>query len=316
MKEKSNADREAFRKVGTYLEQWTNLSKQVAENMAPAFKAQEEFRKSLESTAGIGTAFNSAVKALAADQNRIRSMFQSIRVPEINPEFMRFARQAAEFQRNIAQLTSSAFEKIQESFLELPPKTREALLVLGQHGWYLDMEMPATGIWRIRDALVKGSVGEVETALIAYYEERLDGIENSITKKFPNRARILHAGFNAHRREEYSLCIPVFLAQTDGICKEMFDQHLFLKHNKKPQTAIYVEQIASDGYLAALLSPLADTLPISASERQRDKNSRALNRHAVLHGESLDYDSKLNSLKAISLINYVAHVVENRAGNA
>lgn len=61
--------------------------------------------------------------------------------------------------------------------------------------------------------------------------------------------------------------------------------------------------------MAAMLSPLAQTLPIGASENERYKGFPALNRHTVLHGESLDYGSKTNSFKAISLINYVAHVL-------
>jgi hypothetical protein len=62
--------------------------------------------------------------------------------------------------------------------------------------------------------------------------------------------------------------------------------------------------------MAALLSPLAQTLPIGASERQRNEEFIGLNRHMVLHGESLNYGNKINSLKAISLINYVAHVLK------
>ena len=70
-----------------------------------------------------------------------------------------------------------------------------------------------------------------------------------------------------------------------------------------------MEQIASDTYRAALLSPLAQTLPIGASKHERPEDFTELNRHVVLHGESLDYGTKINSLKAISLINYVAHVL-------
>ena len=70
-----------------------------------------------------------------------------------------------------------------------------------------------------------------------------------------------------------------------------------------------MEQIAADTYGAALLSPLAETLPIGASEYERPTGFDELNRHMVLHGESLDYGTKINSLKAISLINYVAHVL-------
>ena len=85
---------------------------------------------------------------------------------------------------------------------------------------------------------------------------------------------------------------------------------VFIKQNNKPQTAIYVEQIATDTYRAAILSPLAHSLPIGASEKERGAGFNELNRHMVLHGETLDYGTKANSLKAISLINYVAHVLK------
>lgn len=108
----------------------------------------------------------------------------------------------------------------------------------------------------------------------------------------------------------------MLLAQADGICKEMLNEYLFLKHKKKPRTAIYVEQVASNTFRAAILSPLAQTLPIGASEHERDKGFSELNRHMVLHGESLDYGTKTNSLKAISLINYVAHVLKADGNNS
>ncbi len=75
--------------------------------------------------------------------------------------------------------------------------------------------------------------------------------------------------------------------------------------------AIYVKQVAPAGTLeAAFLSPFAETLPISASEDERDDRFSGLNRHMILHGESLDYGTRINSLKAISYINYVTQVLK------
>lgn len=136
-----------------------------------------------------------------------------------------------------------------------------------------------------------------------------------IVSQFPKRSHILRAAFSAHRRAEYELSVPVFLTQVDGICKETSDQYLFLKHNKKPQTAIYVAQFASNNFRAALLSPVAEALPIGASESERPQGFADLNRHTVLHGESLDYGSKTNSLKAISLLNYVVYVLRQDRDN-
>ncbi len=244
-------------------------------------------------------------------QRRSAELAASMRVPAFQlPDLSLLASQAAEFQKSLQGLMSPAFEQLEKSLSELPPRTQEALLLLGAHGWYLDLEMSLPELWELKEALSEGNVAKAEEALVDYFEGRLDGIEKSITKRFPHRAHLIRPAFNAHRRREYELSIPVLLAQTDGICKETVNQHLFIKQDKKPRTAIYVEQIAADSYRAVLLSPLARTLPISASEYERPEGADALNRHTVLHGESLDYGTETNSLKAISLINYVAHVLK------
>lgn len=225
-----------------------------------------------------------------------------------------------EFLRLIDKSISPIFDEFQQSFQDLPFKMQELLILLGTEGWYLDLEMTPSELFEISQALTKKNIREVENVLAEYFEERLDNIEKSILKKFPNRKKIIKAAFNAHRRQEYELSIPVLLSQTDGICKEIANEYLFItkkkNKNKKPQTAIYVEKIASDTLLKAILSPLGQTLPINVSESERKKGFNKLNRHMVLHGESLDYGTKTNSLKAISLINYVAQVLKEGADNS
>lgn len=144
-----------------------------------------------------------------------------------------------------------------------------------------------------------------------HFEARLDAIEELLMEKFPRRTHLIRAAFGAHRRQEYELSIPVLLAQTDGICKEITDKYFFIKEKTrtKPQVAIYVEQFFADTFKAALLSPLSKTLPIGASQGERPPDRDLLNRHAVLHGELLNYGTQTNSLKAVSLINYVGDVL-------
>ena len=221
-----------------------------------------------------------------------------------------FTSHATNLQKAIQKSIIPTFDNLKNSFQELPNHIQEALLLLGENGWYLDLEMSLPTLWRLRDILDEGNLLKAENTLVKYYESRLSEIEKSILKKFPSRKHLLKAAFNAHRRKEYCLSIPLFLAQTDGICKEVIRQYLFMKSNRKPQTAIYVDQITNDTFMAAILSPLAETLPINASENERPRNFNGLNRHMVLHGESLDYGSKVNSLKAISLINYVIFVTD------
>ena len=75
---------------------------------------------------------------------------------------------------------------------------------------------------------------------------------------------------------------------------------------RKEATGKYASQIL--GYTANYLHPLEITLPLWMSEGDRAKGGgpfAKLNRHQVLHGESVDYGTEENSLKAISLLNYL-----------
>jgi hypothetical protein len=211
-----------------------------------------------------------------------------------------------DIQKQIQKLFSPALELSQNIFIELPLKTQEALIELGKNGWFLDLEMTPSELWELNEALITGDVKKAENTLIEHFKGRLSEIEKSVIDDFPHRKKIIMAAFRAHERREYELSIPVLLAQTDGICYDTTNEYLFLKQNKKPKTAIYVEQHVSNKLRLALLQPLMQVLPIGASESERDDDFNELNRNMVLHGESLDYGTEVNSLKAISLINYVS----------
>lgn len=215
------------------------------------------------------------------------------------------------FRRNIKNIVSPAFENFVKSFEILPGRTRNVLLLLGQHGWFLDLEIPLPGLWELERAFETGDINKAEQALIEYYKKKLPGIAEDLNRDYPYRTPILNAAFNAHKRGEYELSVPVFLAQADGICQELIGFQLFTKKNKKPVTAVYVEKIVIDTFRSAFLYPLACTLPISESKGDRGTDFDQLNRHQVIHGESVNYGTEVNSLKAISLLNYVAKILKH-----
>lgn len=216
-----------------------------------------------------------------------------------------------EFQKTLQTNIGPAIEQFQRGFRELPPHTRQALLLLAEHGWYMDFEMPVLDLWHFQETFEKGDIQEAENELVAYFESKLDEIEKTITKRFPHRAHLIKSAFLAHRRQEYELSIPVFLAQTDGICGDFFGHSPFMKNRQgKPQTSFYIEQIGLDTLRAAMLSPLGEPIPINFSKKARTVEGGILNRHSVLHGESLDYGKKTYGLMAISLINYVTQIIE------
>ena len=79
-----------------------------------------------------------------------------------------------------------------------------------------------------------------------------------------------------------------------------------LRHH--PETRIGRHALQIPGYTANYLHPLEVTLPLWMSKGDRAKRRDLfvrLNRHQVLHGEPVDYGTEENSLKAISLLNYL-----------
>lgn len=297
-----------------HLKQWKQISERLHGQLGPVMEAQMVIEKAMRPTIELQKSLKPRLDPFLEEQRKLQKAFESIKLPNYQlPDLSHFTKQIEQYQKSLNGIISPAFEELQRSFRELPPKIQEALLLLAQHGWYLDFNMPLPSLWEIKKAISSGEVAEVEEALVEYFESQLEEIEKSISVQFPHRSHIISSAIKAHRNGDYYLSIPVLLAQTDGVCKEVVDQYLFIKKDRKPRTAIYVEQVAADTYKAALLSPLAASTPISASEHERQEGFNLLNRHMVLHGESLDYGSKVNSLKAISLVNYVAQALNTDA---
>lgn len=201
------------------------------------------------------------------------------------------------------------FSEFLKSLQKLPKIIREVLIFLGNQGWYLDLQMSIPFILKLKRGMGKDNFEDLENALIEHFDDRLDQIEAAIVKGFPNREKIINAAFSVHRRGDYLLSIPVLLAQADGICKEVLNKSLFLTRERL-SIKDHIQDITVDTFQVASLSLLSDDLPISLTEKKRGIEFNELNRHMVLHGESLDYGTKTNSLKAISFINYMALVLQ------
>jgi hypothetical protein len=205
--------------------------------------------------------------------------------------------------------TWSMLSEFEESLAKLPERLRRALLIAANHGWFLYPGVPLNSLWELEAALESGDTDACNQALSDYFSSELPEIEQRLKVGFPRRARLIEAGFSAHNRKEYAVSVPMFLIQADGICQDLVGFQLYRRKNGVPAINGFVESSAADMFRSAALYPLTRPLPISASASERSANFDNLNRHQVLHGESTDYDTALNSLKAISWLNYVSYVL-------
>ncbi len=207
------------------------------------------------------------------------------------------------FNKSLAPLIIILLKGIQK----FPEDIRTTVLILGENGWYLDPELSIEAGHRIAASFSSGNSQLADKAMVEYYEGRLEGIENYLINAMPHRSSIIHAAFDAHRRGQYELSTPVLLTQVDGICKERTNAYLFMRKDGRPETAYCISQMFSDRLRAAFLSPLSETLPILKNRSERTNETTELNRHLVIHGDSTNYGTKTNSLKTISLINYICY---------
>jgi hypothetical protein len=244
------------------------------------------------------------MEATVIDKNQTTEIFT-----KFSNQFSGFAPRVFEFYRSINDSLILPLAKVNDNLQSLPKLTKDALITLGQHGWYFDIELPLSDLWNWNNEFINGGSLLAEKIIINYFREHLPQIEERLQVLHPERAKVIHTAFNAHNRGEFDLSIPVFLAQSDGICSEKIQKYLFIKKNNRPEIATYAEQIAADTVKSILLFPLSQTLPISASKKDRNKFFTELNRHQIMHGESLDYGTEKNSLKALSLLNYIAQVL-------
>jgi hypothetical protein len=215
-----------------------------------------------------------------------------------------------QWQTQIREQWTAAFtqlEPILQNMRDLPARTRRDLRVLAQQGWYLDAELPHFAPTELAVAFETGRPADADRSLVDFFRERLADIRETVLLAVPERAGIFVQAFAAHERGEFNLSVPVFLAQAEGISRDHTGLLLFSadRNTKKPQLAAYVEGFISDPFRYALLSPLMEVHPIAASEKQRSSEFVGLNRHQVLHGESLTYGTEVNSLKAVSLVSYL-----------
>lgn len=205
-----------------------------------------------------------------------------------------------------------------EAISKLPAKFQSTLVALANRGWFLDPEIAWHVLVRTALAIDEGKLDEADAVMGAHFEGRLNDIEAKLAAALPHRASKFKSAFSAHRRGDYDLSILAFMAQADGVCAELRGGHFFLKDRTTGRPMAASPDSVYDGEPLARIArfALSDDLPIRERMSKRAKSgSTALNRHAVMHGESLDYDTKDNSLRALSLLNYVALGLDDGDGS-
>lgn len=205
-----------------------------------------------------------------------------------------------------------------DSFKLLPRALEHVVMTLAQESWFIAPDMSLAEPSEAAVLFMQGEREEGDRHLSLFFAGKLNEIETALCEVLPGRAALITMAFAAHRRGEYALAIPVYLAQVDGICFDLASGSPFQSDRPRrageparPATAAFVDAIEHDVIWTILLSPLGQKIPINFTAKERGEGFTGLNRHMVMHGESMDYGTEVNSLKCISLLCYVAWVLKD-----
>ena len=203
----------------------------------------------------------------------------------------------------VASEISKKSESIELRLGELGKQQQECLETLSGHGWFLSPDTPVEQLQVFADSFGENDGSGKKDAISSHFRKRIDSIESELSTSYPHRSQILHDAFEAHRAGKYTLSVPVFLSQADGIWRDQFHKNFFQKRKRK-STLQDCKNDPQLQYVATMLTLLeqSNNNPLWANESERDDLFDALNRHQVLHGESVDYATEQNSFKAISLL--------------
>lgn len=192
----------------------------------------------------------------------------------------------------------------------IPVAMRNANVILATQGWYVLGDVSAEEFFTAANSLSDGDKETVNKRMADYYRSNADEIKQRLCESNPCRQQIIKSAFAAHESSNFYLSIPIMLIQADGICFDLIGTQLFSKDKKVPRIAAKFEGIEKDSYLDILLECLRQVMPINASESERKfLDNDILNRHAILHGEEINYANETNSLKTISLLHFVSHSI-------
>lgn len=282
---------EIFNPLNEYLKEFQESLKAIQESLKPVIEYQEQIQNSLRPV----------ISQMESCRNHLAFIGMS---NQVGRSLVSFFSPQQEF-----------FIKWAQSSLDIAQRESNALMVLAKHDWFFDWDAPLSYLWDLEADFLSGNIEKAENSLKEYYKDQLHIIENVINRECPHRSKIITSAFDAHRNGYYDLSILSMLSQADGICKDRTGCQLFNKQNGKPALFKYITDRFGNNrasFTAASLHPLTQVLPINASEKDRTVHFSQLNRHLILHGESLDYGTEINSLKVISLLKYVVDALKNK----
>lgn len=221
----------------------------------------------------------------------------------LRPIFINLSKSIEKINNIDLDYISELFKIIQDTSINIDNDVK----YLSNHGWFLDLFVEVDFPRKMVLLYESGEHYEADQLILNHYSSKIESIEQTLIKRHPNRSDIIKQIFYAHKNEKFFISIPSIYSQIDGICLDFTKKQFFKKNREtwKPEFLDEIENINKSIY-DFILAPLEINTPINSHESNLKDFPIRLNRHEIMHGIDIDYGTKLNSFKSISLLYYVS----------
>ncbi len=265
-------------------------------------------------------AWNRLVQPFAQTIQRMNAQLEPYRrMAEQMQKHVQSALRASEPMRQYVAKMQASLEPMRDMmrrFIEqqqaLKENYRRAQGYLFKEGWYLGSDMQLPNYRTLAKMVEAGEFAEIEEAMCGWARTQVEAIIKSAAKAFPVRAQVLEDAVEAHLAGKYTLSIPVFFAQSDGMANDIIGNCLFRGNSPRAleKTLAQFDGFPLSDLSDILLDPLRERSSFyTCSTKQATKSGVKLaNRSEVMHGAQLNYASEANSLRGIVLLGYLVGV--------
>lgn len=211
--------------------------------------------------------------------------------------------------------THQAVKKYLDNFARIAKGIHQ----LPAQGWYFSIEFIDAFSYEDPVQLMASDLSLFQAEAIETFHRQAARIQAKLLEGHPRRDRQINSIFRLHEAGEYIASIPLALAQADGMCSHHFTidckgkavpvgffATLPGKPGASPQKLSKSFNLPETSIFNVLCNQLA-ALDKSSSVVLESNTLRLsdLNRNAIMHGESVDYGTEVNSVKAILLLDFI-----------
>ena len=197
------------------------------------------------------------------------------------------------------------YDELQAWFTDQQHGLKNIWVTLAQHGWAPVPSLTFRQQQELANA-IPHQLDVVDELISDHVRNHLDATERQLTESYPERSQLFREAFEAHRMGVYSLSIPAFIIQADGISYDRLKNSLFVGRERQWISEQFDNSNPESGLTPLIQRLFEEQLPFWMTRKQRDDHFDELNRHLVLHGISTTYNTEEFSLKAIALVSWLS----------